>query len=118
MGGRVASMAAGELYEEKVIAGLVCLGYPFHPPGKPEALRTQHLVNFSPPALICQGTRDEFGTKDEVDGYDLSESIRFLWLEDGDHDLKPRKKLSGFSAADHLRTMAATVKDWAERLER
>lgn len=116
MGGRVASMVADELHPAGKIAGLLCLGYPFHPPGKPEALRTRHLAGLTTPTLICQGTRDEFGTKDEVDGYDLSESIRFLWLEDGDHDLKPRKKISGFSAADHLRTMAKTVRDWADGL--
>ncbi|MDR6756775.1 putative alpha/beta-hydrolase family hydrolase [Mycoplana sp. BE70] len=116
MGGRVASMVADDLHSTGKIAGLLCLGYPFHPPAKPEALRTRHLANLATPTLICQGTRDEFGTKDEVDGYGLSESIRFLWLEDGDHDLKPRKSISGFSTADHLRTMAQTVQNWANSL--
>lgn len=116
MGGRVASMIADDVYEQGKIAGLLCLGYPFHPPGKPEQLRTVHLKDLKTPALICQGTRDEFGTKDEVPGYDLSDRINILWLEDGDHDLKPRKKISGFSAADHLAMMAKTVKDWADRL--
>ena len=118
MGGRVASMIADDLHAAGTVAGLLCLGYPFHPPGKPENLRTAHLTGLQTPALICQGTRDEFGTRAEVETYPLSDQIRLLWLEDGDHDLKPRKKLSGFSAADHLRTMAATVKDWAERLGR
>lgn len=117
MGGRVASMVADELHSAGKVAGLLCLGYPFHPPGKPETLRTRHLVNLSTPTLICQGTRDEFGTKSEVDSYDLSGNIKILWLEDGDHDLKPRKKVSGFSQADHLRTMATTVRDWADQLE-
>ncbi|MBW6420197.1 alpha/beta hydrolase [Rhizobium sp. XQZ8] len=116
MGGRVASMIADEVYEQGLIAGLLCLGYPFHPPAKPEQLRTAHLKDLKTPTLICQGTRDEFGTKDEVPGYDLSDRIKLLWLEDGDHDLKPRKKISGFSAADHLATMAKTVRDWADRL--
>ncbi|MDO3431790.1 alpha/beta hydrolase [Rhizobium sp. CBN3] len=116
MGGRVASMVADSLYDRGKIAGLLCLGYPFHPPGQPEKLRTGHLKRLATPALICQGTRDEFGTKDEVPGYDLSERTEILWLEDGDHDLKPRKKISGFSAADHLATMAKTAKAWAERL--
>lgn len=117
MGGRVASMIADELYTEGKIAGLLCLGYPFHPPGKPEQLRTQHLKGLRTPALICQGTRDEFGTREEVAGYALSDRIEILWLEDGDHDLKPRKKISGFSAADHLATMAETVQGWAGRLK-
>ncbi|MBY5835741.1 alpha/beta hydrolase (plasmid) [Rhizobium leguminosarum] len=116
MGGRVASMVADDLHRQGKIAGLLCLGYPFHPPGQPEKLRTGHLTGLTTPALICQGTRDEFGTRDEVPGYDLSDRIEILWLEDGDHDLKPRKTISGFSSADHLATMAKTAKAWAERL--
>lgn len=116
MGGRVASMIADDLYTAGKIAGLLCLGYPFHPPSKPEALRTQHLGDLKTPTLICQGTRDEFGTRQEVAGYQLSSAIEILWLEDGDHDLKPRKKISGFSAADHLTTMAEYVRTWADRL--
>lgn len=116
MGGRVASMVADELHAKGKVAGLVCLGYPFHSPEKPAQLRTAHLMDLKVPTLICQGTRDPFGTKDEVPGYDLPERIRILWLEDGDHDLKPRKSLSGFSAADHLATMARTVKAWTETL--
>jgi uncharacterized protein len=113
MGGRVASMVADDLLSQGAIAGLLSLGYPFHPPGKPENLRTQHLAELRTPALICQGTRDEFGTREEVATYALSGNIGILWLEDGDHDLKPRKKLSGFSASDHLKTMAAAVKAWS-----
>lgn len=116
MGGRVASMVADDLYAEGRIAGLLCLGYPFHPPEKPTQLRTAHLMALKTPTLICQGTRDPFGTKDEVPAYGLPASIRLLWLEDGDHDLKPRKSISGFSAADHLATMAKTVKAWVEGL--
>jgi predicted alpha/beta-hydrolase family hydrolase len=116
MGGRVASMVADELYEKGAIAGLLCLGYPFHPPGKLDKPRTAHLLDLRTPTLICQGTRDEFGTRDDVAGYELSKRIDILWLEDGDHDLKPRKKISGFSAGDHLATMAAKARSWAEGL--
>ncbi|TIN82455.1 MAG: alpha/beta hydrolase, partial [Mesorhizobium sp.] len=66
--------------------------------------------------LIFQGTRDEFGTRDEVATYDFSDRIEVIWLEDGDHDLKPRKSISGFSAADHLKTLAETVKAWSGRI--
>jgi len=118
MGGRVASMVADRAFAAGRVAGLLCLGYPFHPPGKPEQLRTAHLANLRTPALIVQGTRDPFGTREEVETYALSPAIRLLWLEDGDHDLKPRKKISGFSAADHLRTMAATVAAWSRDLAR
>jgi predicted alpha/beta-hydrolase family hydrolase len=116
MGGRVASLVADELHAAGRIAGLVCLGYPFHPPGKPEQLRTAHLLTMKTPALVVQGTRDEFGTRDEVQDYPLAAAIELLWLEDGDHDLKPRKTISGFSTADHLKTMAAATKRWMENV--
>jgi uncharacterized protein len=118
MGGRVASMVADKLFADGDIAGLLCLGYPFHPPGKPAQLRTKHLAALKTPTLICQGTRDEFGTRDEVAAYALSDKIELLWLEDGDHDLRPRKKISGFSAADHLKTMADAVVAFATRIVR
>lgn len=114
MGGRVASMIADELHDEGTVAGLICLGYPFHPPAKPEQLRTAHLERLETPTLICQGTRDPFGTRAEVATYALSDRIEMLWLEDGDHDLKPRKKLSGFTLSDHLATLALTTRNWAE----
>ena len=112
MGGRVASMIA----DASNVAGLLCLGYPFHPPEKPQQLRTAHLANLKTPTLIVQGTRDPFGTPDDVATYKLSKAIELFWLEDGDHDLKPRKKISGFSAADHLKTMADRVAAWSTDL--
>ena len=87
LGGRMASLVA----DEAGARGLVCLGYPFHPPGKSEQLRTAHLAALRTPALIVQGTRDPFGTPDEVAGYALSPSIRVHWIADGDHSLAPRK---------------------------
>lgn len=87
MGGRIASMIA----DDAEVSGLVCFGYPFHPPGKPERLRTAHLVDLQTPTLILQGTRDAFGKPEEIETYDLSPNIQLRWLEDGDHSLKPRK---------------------------
>lgn len=116
MGGRVASMIADELHAAGRVSGLLCLGYPFHPIGKPDQLRTAHLAAMETPALIVQGTRDLFGTREEVSGYELSKAIEILWLEDGDHDLKPRKAVSGFSAADHLKTLADSVSAWARKI--
>ena len=116
MGGRVASMIADRLHDAGHIQGLLCLGYPFHPPAKPQQLRTAHLEDLSAPTLICQGTRDPFGTRDEVPGYALSDSIRIEWFEDGDHDLRPRKKISGYSLADHMQAMGTTVRSWIEAL--
>jgi uncharacterized protein len=86
MGGRIASLIADEVEPR----GLVCLGYPFHPPGQLEKTRTAHLEHLRTPTLIVQGTRDPFGTPEEVAGYRLSPAIRIVWLEDGDHSFKPR----------------------------
>ena len=63
MGGRMCSMAIAEGLE---VAGLVCIGYPLHPPKKPEQLRTAHLPQVRVPSLFVSGTRDEFGTPDEL----------------------------------------------------
>jgi len=72
MGGRVASMVTDDLFASGRVGGLLCLGYPFHPPARPEQLRTKHLVNVKTPTLIVQGTRDEFGTREDVSAYTLS----------------------------------------------
>lgn len=118
MGGRVASMIADDLHAANRATGLLCLGYPFHPPGKPDELRTEHLRALRTPALICQGTRDPFGTQEEVGAYELSDRIEILWLKDGDHDLKPRQSVSGLTAADHLGTLADRARVWADGLTR
>ena len=86
LGGRIASMIADDIGAR----GLVCLGYPFHPSGKPDVLRVAHLRELRTPTLIVQGTRDALGRRDEVEGYDLSPNLRLIWLEDGDHSFKPR----------------------------
>ncbi|MFY0309939.1 alpha/beta family hydrolase [Leisingera sp. D0M16] len=112
MGGRVASMIADDLWGQKRIRGLVCLGYPFHPAGKPEKLRTGHLAGLKTPALICQGTRDPFGTREEAASYALSDTVAFCWLDDGDHDLKPRKKVTGLTQEQHLQSAADEIARW------
>ena len=101
MGGRVASMIADALFAQGAIHGLVCLGYPFHPPGRPQQLRIDHLQDLRAPTCICQGERDPFGKREEVEGYALSKCIRLCWLPDGDHDFKPRVK-SGETWAGNL----------------
>lgn len=116
MGGRVASMVADALFDANRIAGLLCLGYPFHPPGRPQQLRTAHLIGLKTPTLICQGTRDEFGDRYEVGEFGLSDEIELFWLEDGDHDLKPRKAISGFTTAGHLQSVAEHVSGWVQRI--
>lgn len=103
MGGRMASMVADEVQAR----GLLCFGYPFHPPGKPQQLRTAHLLELQTPSLVIQGTRDIFGNPDEVGTYELSPNLRIEWIENGDHSLfKSRHK----DAAKFTRTidLAAT----------
>jgi predicted alpha/beta-hydrolase family hydrolase len=107
LGGRLASMVA----DEAKVLGLVCLGYPFHPPGQPEKTRTKHLENLQTPTLILQGTRDSFGRPEDVAGYKLSPAIRIEWLEDGDHSFKPRVR-SGRTETDNLSAAIKLVSDF------
>jgi predicted alpha/beta-hydrolase family hydrolase len=111
MGGRVASLVADALYDEGAIAGLICLGYPFHPPAKPENLRTAHLENLRCPTLVVQGERDPFGSRAEVESYPLSGAIRFVWASDGDHDLGPRGG-SGFTRKGNLALAADAIAEF------
>jgi predicted alpha/beta-hydrolase family hydrolase len=104
MGGRIASMVA----DSQGVAGLVCLGYPFHPPGKPEKTRTAHLADLRTPTLILQGERDALGSREDVAGYILSPAIEVRWLGDGDHSLKPRKR-SGRTEAENLREASDAI---------
>jgi len=104
MGGRIASRVA----DEADVAGLICLGYPFHPVGKRNQLRVEHLQTIKTPTLIVQGERDPFGHREEVAGYPLSSSVQVKWLEDGDHDFTPRK-LSGRTEQQNLETAISEI---------
>jgi uncharacterized protein len=108
MGGRVASLVADELHGGGSVVGLVCLGYPFHPPGTPEATRTAHLEALRCPTLVIQGERDPFGSRAEVEGYSLAPAIRIAWMGDGDHDLGPRGG-SGFTRKGNLAAAADAI---------
>lgn len=116
MGGRVASMIADSLFDAGSVTGLACVSYPWHPPAKPEQPRITHLLSLVAPALIVQGTRDPFGSPAEVAGYGLSPAIEMLWLDDGDHDLRPRKAVSGFTHAEHLDACADAVAGFVTRV--
>jgi predicted alpha/beta-hydrolase family hydrolase len=106
MGGRIASMVADRLE----VKGLVCLGYPFHPAGRPTSLRVAHLKDLRTPTLILQGTRDTLGTREEIAGYTLSAAIRVAYLEDGDHSFKPRKS----SGRTYAQNMAEAVREMVQ----
>lgn len=115
-GGRVASLAADALTAQGRIDGLVCLAYPFHPPEKPDALRTAHLEHLVTRTLICQGTRDPLGSRNEVAGYALSPAITMHWLDDGEHDLRPRKTVSGRTFRQNLEECADAVAGFCRSL--
>jgi predicted alpha/beta-hydrolase family hydrolase len=89
MGGRIASLLVDELAASAGVRGCLCLGYPFHPPGKPLQLRTEHLAGLVSPTLILQGERDSFGKPAEVETYALSTAIQLEWIPAGDHSFKP-----------------------------
>jgi len=123
MGGRMASLLSAEMTHQELsadviplnsdIKGIACLGFPFHPANKPESLRTAHFQHIPVPIFIAQGERDKLGSKLDIASYSLKKDIDWLWLEDGDHDLKPRVK-SGFTHQAHLdktiKTMALFIK--------
>ncbi|WP_282177725.1 alpha/beta fold hydrolase [Vibrio nereis] len=97
MGGRMASLLA----EESDVAAVACLGFPFHPPGKPEKYKGKHLASVTKPLLILQGERDTFGKKEEFAEFQLSDSINVTFLPDGDHSFKPRKR-SGYTEEGNI----------------
>ncbi len=88
LGGRMASMVA----DQCSVRGLVALGYPFYGAGREDKPRIEHLKTINTATLICQGERDPMGSQDMVSQLTLSQSIRYHWVGDGDHSLKPRKK--------------------------
>jgi predicted alpha/beta-hydrolase family hydrolase len=92
MGGRIASQVAAKGLDD--LAGLVFLGYPLHPPGKPEQLRSKHLPNIKAPMLFVQGSRDSFGTPEELRPIlkKLKTQCKLYEVEGGDHSLKVPKR--------------------------
>lgn len=89
MGGRICSMAVAEGLPA---AGLVLLSYPLHPPGRPDRLRTEHFPRLRVPCLFLSGTRDAFGTPEELEAATtaIPGPVTHEWLEGGDHGLRAR----------------------------
>jgi uncharacterized protein len=111
MGSRVAARLAERPLDGRVV-GVFALGFPFHPPAHPERDRLPDLLASRLPVLVCQGTRDPFGTRERVAGYALGPGVTVRWFEDGDHDLIPRKA-SGQTRAGHVAAAAAAIADFA-----
>jgi len=102
MGGRMCSMAVAE---GLAAAGLVLISYPLHPPGAPEKLRTAHLPMIAVPALFVHGTRDPFGTPEEVTmaTATIAGPVTHVWIEGGRHDLKGRDDVVAAAVATWIR---------------
>ncbi len=119
MGSRVAAsiVADPELLPANLlnkISGVFCLGYPFHPAKKPEKLRLEPLFNANKPVLIVQGDRDTLGNQSEIISYQLPEHCQCVFLQDGDHSLKPRVK-SGFTYQEHMNRAAKEIVQFIEK---
>jgi uncharacterized protein len=114
MGGRIASMAAAD---DTPALGLALLGYPLHPPGKPERLRVEHFPSLTMPVLFVSGTRDAFGTPAELKRHakKVKGPVTFSWVDTGDHSFKPLKA-SGLTAAAALAGVADAVVEFVTSL--
>ncbi|MBM94624.1 MAG: alpha/beta hydrolase [Oceanospirillaceae bacterium] len=100
MGGRVASHMLLESGLENVLGGLA-FGFPFHPVGKQDKLRTDHFQNLCKKLLIVQGERDAFGNQALVQSLKLESTVQVAWCPGGDHDLNPLKR-SGITQAQNM----------------
>ncbi|MDT8894957.1 alpha/beta fold hydrolase [Halomonas sp. I1] len=107
MGGRVASMLAAR----DGAAGLALCGYPFHPPRRPDTLRLDHWPELTCPTLVVQGERDPFGTRSEVEGYELPSVAEVRWLKDGEHDWRPRRA-SGVTQSELIHEGARRIAEF------
>ena len=119
MGGRVATLMNSQAQTNNTLnspaawQGVCCIGYPFHPNGQPEKIRTAHLHHQQRPIIITQGTRDAFGNGNEVAQYQLPNSVKIAWLDSADHDLKPLKK-SGLNQAQTIEQAANVIAQFIE----
>jgi predicted alpha/beta-hydrolase family hydrolase len=102
MGGRMCSIAVAQ---GLAAAGLVLIAYPLHPPGRPEKLRTAHLGDLHVPCLFISGTRDPFGTPEELEvaTATISAPVTHVWVEGGRHELKGAEDLLASTVAGWIR---------------
>lgn len=117
MGGRYCSLAVGDEQDPLQALGLLLLGYPLHPAGKPEKLRVEHLKRISIPTLFVSGTRDALGAQPELRkaARRVKGRVAWHWIESGDHGFKPLRS-SGLSVEDVLADMAQASAAWVASL--
>jgi uncharacterized protein len=108
MGGRMATHLAAEGMD--ALHGVIALGYPLHPPGKPEQMRTAHLPVITTPMLVVQGERDAFGTPAELAPVikSMRAHVTLHVVRGGDHSLT----VKGRTTADGLAAVATVIVDW------
>jgi uncharacterized protein len=111
MGGRIASMVASDVDGAGPVdrlAGLVLICYPLHPPGKPERLRVEHLVDLTAPCLFISGTRDPFGSPDELTRWTatIPAPVEHVWIDGGGHDLKGADAVIAAATAEFVRRLS------------
>ena len=107
----MAAEISDEIYCEMNAAGLLILGYPFHPPARPDRWRGEVLKQIKTPTLLLQGERDTFGSRVELADFSFSSAVSVHWLTDGDHGFKPRKS-SGLCEQDNLQQAASRIRQF------
>jgi predicted alpha/beta-hydrolase family hydrolase len=114
MGGRIASQVAAE--DGKNIDGLLFLGYPLHPPGRPDKVRSEHLPKIKVPMLFVQGSRDAFGSEPEIATLikKLKLPAKLCAIEGGDHSFKVPKK-AGIAQPDIYTNAMEAIADWLRK---
>lgn len=104
MGGRMCSMVVADVDDPLPARGLVLISYPLHPPGKPDSLRTEHLARLMAPCLFIHGTRDPFGSPEELTKWTatIPGEVTLRWIEGRGHDLKGSDALVAEIVADWI----------------
>jgi predicted alpha/beta-hydrolase family hydrolase len=121
MGGRMCSLAVGDADDPLPALGLVLLGYPLHPAGRPDVARTEHFPRLRVPVLFVSGTRDAMAPQDELiaAARAIPGTVAFEWLPTADHGFKPLaswRAESGRTNADLLADCADVATGWVRAL--
>ena len=113
MGGRMCSMAVAAGLSDAL--GLVLICYPLHPPGKPDRLRTEHFESITVPCLFISGTRDAFGTREELEDHTavIPGPVTYVWLEGSDHSLRRRDQAVAGTAVAWIQALISGQPDGA-----
>ena len=117
MGGRYCSMVVADESEPVAALGVLLLGYPLHPAGKPDRARVEHLGRLDLPALFVSGTRDALAGRADLTSAvkKVPGAVTLHWLESADHGFRPLKS-SGRTSDDVLDEVARVTTEWVTAL--